>query len=97
MTGTEMSGFRHVGTANLYERDGVFYFRRQLSSKLRIVVGSSEIRKSLRTRDLRDARERCCLAGFALNNALRKINAMMTLEIDVAPMLARKYLNDQLD
>lgn len=92
-----MREFRHVGTANLYERDGVFYFRRQLSSKLCIVVGSSEIRKSLRTRDLHDARERCCLAGFVLNNALRKINTMMTLNIEVVPTLARKYLNDQLD
>lgn len=92
-----MRGFRHAGIANLYERDGVFYFRRQLPSKFWPLIGCREFRKSLKTRNRTEASARCYLAGFAFNNALRKIEAMKTLSIEVVPTLARQYLAQQMD
>jgi integrase len=91
-----MGSFRYAGTANLYERDGVFYLRYQLSSKQRTLVGCREIRKSLKTRAFTEARYFCSLAGLILNQVFKELEKM-TLDQAIVPELARQYLHQRLE
>jgi hypothetical protein len=95
--GTEMGRLRYAGIANLYERDGVFYFRYQLPSKQRTLLGCREFRKSLKTRDPFEARLRCVVAGSFMNSIMQELDAMMTLNVEVVPDLACNYLRQRLD
>lgn len=92
-----MSDLRFAGVENLYERAGVYYFRRQLSPSEKATFGVSEIRRSLLTRDYRLACELKSLLDFAFRRILRQIEAMKTLGLDTVPDVAREYLRRELE
>ncbi|MEZ5758272.1 MAG: site-specific integrase [Emcibacteraceae bacterium] len=96
------SGFQYSGTPNLYEKAGIYYFRRQLSGQLKKILGISEIRRSLKTGNLQEARLRCAYIDLSFKRLLGETEQMISDNaspemIEVARAYFRRELQDCLN
>lgn len=96
------SRFQHAGTPHLYEKDGIYYFRRQLSGQLKKYLCLSEIRRSLKTSNLQEARLRCAYVELRFKRLLGETEQMISDNaspemVEVARDYFRRELQECLD
>ena len=64
-------------TPKLYQIEGQYYYRLQITKKMLPGVGPREIRRSLQTIDLTIARFRCAHIDLLIRNLMGKIKHML--------------------
>ena len=98
-----MSGkFQHAGTPNLYTKDGIYYYRRQMTGPIYKCLGMSEIRRSLKTGNIKEARLRCAYIDLKLKQILGKAEQLLSENnspeaLEIARDFFKRELQSYLD
>lgn len=72
------SRFQNTGTTNLYIKDGIYYFRKQISGSIKRQLGETEIRRSLKTGNIKEARLRCAFIDLEIKRLLGETEQMIS-------------------
>ena len=86
---------RNSYTPHLIRRGDVFYFRRAVPVRLMGRLGRSEIRYSLKTRDLRTARIRCRHFSNLFDKLIARVEAMPNLNQQTINKVLRDFFTQE--
>jgi len=92
-----MSEYRYAGQPYLYIKRDIYYFRRQIKPTFKQHLDCSEIKKSLKTKNLGLARARCAMISLACDDLWGEMDAMKALLLSDLPDLMRDYFRERLD
>ena len=89
--------FEKTDTPYLYSKEGIFYYRRKLPTALSKYLKLSEVRRTLRTGNIEEARLRCAYIDFRLKEIIGKTEHLYLSDITPSALkIAREYFEEEL-
>lgn len=74
-----------TGQTRLYRRNAVYYFRAIVPAELQQIIGKPEMKFSLKTKDLKEAKKRCNVASVKADAELNRARALLNAPKPATP------------
>ncbi|MDA9770352.1 site-specific integrase [Emcibacteraceae bacterium] len=93
-----MGRFLKTTTPYLYSKDGIFYYRRRLPTNYAKHLNLSEVRRSLRTGNIEEARLKCAYVDIRLKGIIGETEQLLLKNVTPSALkIARDYFENELE